>query len=324
MKKRENWIDILRSLAMLIVVMVHVYSKKSIFFTLTGPIMIPLFFYISGYVFNTSKTVPQFYCGVVKRVLIPYLFFSLVPVRVVVNFFNGRSETAIQLLWDSLTGKIFWFIPCLIITESLMLIQHKLFRTEKQVLISLASVVILAFAIRDCEAMRLFCFDSSLLCLLFMNIGWFFKKYNDSISQRASVVIGGGLAIYLASVVISFVFYPGEYIDVHLNHYYNYFLNILCCGSACVGLALIFKRCTFESKSWAPVLAVGRYTLVIYLLHGHVYPAIIKLAGVIIRIDRSNFLHVLIVSILSCTVCTIVAFCVEKICPALVGTKRKM
>lgn len=55
MNSRKEWIDGLRALAMLIVMTWHIsngINSQWLFSLITAPIMIPLFFSITGYVFN--------------------------------------------------------------------------------------------------------------------------------------------------------------------------------------------------------------------------------------------------------------------------------
>lgn len=55
MKKRENWIDIVRAIAMLFVVIGHSYGKSgTVYYVLTGPIKMPLFYIVSGYFLNVN------------------------------------------------------------------------------------------------------------------------------------------------------------------------------------------------------------------------------------------------------------------------------
>ena len=58
MNSRKEWIDGLRALAMLIVMTWHIsngINSQWLFSLITAPIMIPLFFSITGYVFNDCE-----------------------------------------------------------------------------------------------------------------------------------------------------------------------------------------------------------------------------------------------------------------------------
>lgn len=53
-KKRIEWIDALRALAMVLVIYGHQVPDLTGFFVFTSPIIITLFFAITGYVFNEN------------------------------------------------------------------------------------------------------------------------------------------------------------------------------------------------------------------------------------------------------------------------------
>ena len=52
MGKRKAWIDALRALAIIMVVLGHQVKGEDAYFLFTSPVKMPLFFAISGYVFN--------------------------------------------------------------------------------------------------------------------------------------------------------------------------------------------------------------------------------------------------------------------------------
>ena len=49
---RLAWIDVLRALAIILVVFGHQVGGEIVFFLFTSPVKMPLFFAISGYVFS--------------------------------------------------------------------------------------------------------------------------------------------------------------------------------------------------------------------------------------------------------------------------------
>jgi len=51
-KRRQPWLDFLRGFAMLLVIWGHIAKTERMFYVFTGPFKMPLFFAITGYVFN--------------------------------------------------------------------------------------------------------------------------------------------------------------------------------------------------------------------------------------------------------------------------------
>ncbi len=56
MSNRKLWIDCLRGIAILFVLYGHLVQGWNDYFVFTSPIKIPLFFVITGYVFNHNRT----------------------------------------------------------------------------------------------------------------------------------------------------------------------------------------------------------------------------------------------------------------------------
>lgn len=77
MNSRKEWIDGLRALAMLIVMTWHIsngINSQWLFSLITAPIMIPLFFSITGYVFNDCEGNQKlFYTKLFKYLVFPWL-----------------------------------------------------------------------------------------------------------------------------------------------------------------------------------------------------------------------------------------------------------
>ena len=73
--KRKGWVDALRGMAIILVVYGHSAKGFSEYFLFTSPIKMPLFFAISGYVFNLTESYLNFLGEVKRRTsLIEYIF----------------------------------------------------------------------------------------------------------------------------------------------------------------------------------------------------------------------------------------------------------
>lgn len=76
--QRENWIDWAKALGILLVVMGHsVYASKDVT-SFIFVIHMPLFFFVSGYLFKTSRSWYEISISNVKTLLIPYIGFNII------------------------------------------------------------------------------------------------------------------------------------------------------------------------------------------------------------------------------------------------------
>ena len=119
--KRLEWLDALRGLAMVYVALGHCMPggmEKHIFILLTSPVKLPLFFAVSGYVFN-SRDGKQgaFFANLLRKIMIPSLVFVLCTLLIGLPK-RGLSHLATGF-WDFLSGELYWYIPACILGEIL-------------------------------------------------------------------------------------------------------------------------------------------------------------------------------------------------------------
>ncbi len=130
-KIRENWIDYARALAILFVIFGHLNRDLNVFFLLTSPIKIPLFFCVSGYLFKPNKyqSWKSFLSTQLKRVVFPYFLLSLMLqcATMLFSIRNGVSLDKVMLsITEVLSGEVLWFLPCLLFTEVYAYVLYKI------------------------------------------------------------------------------------------------------------------------------------------------------------------------------------------------------
>lgn len=129
--KRIAWVDIIKGIGIIIVVISHAYkdpnsSMLKIFYTFS----MPLFFFVSGYMFKEENNIKEHAKNKFYQLLIPYFsslilflpisiyffpahlnlfYYNSIPIDIG-RYFFGRSNAY------SITGSI-WFLPCLFFTQ---------------------------------------------------------------------------------------------------------------------------------------------------------------------------------------------------------------
>lgn len=139
---RKLWIDALRAIAMIFVVFGHQAQWCDAFFLYTTPIKIPLFFAITGYIFNprdgNQKT---FFKNWFTKLVFPYFCLATIPVLFYALFYG------VNYIWASwykmISGESYWFMPCLIIAEVIHFYVRKF--SHKQFYVALISLIIAFF-----------------------------------------------------------------------------------------------------------------------------------------------------------------------------------
>ena len=125
-RKRIDWVDYARGVGIILMVFGHsgfpIQVQKFIW-----SFHMPLFFFLSGMMYNSLKysRIKELIKRVVKTLIIPYVFFSIIVVLgyILLNYFQGFSITkdwgGIELVTDGWGGIALWFVPTLIFVQLL-------------------------------------------------------------------------------------------------------------------------------------------------------------------------------------------------------------
>lgn len=138
--KRENWIDWAKALGILLVVMGHSNYTYEDVGKMIFMIHMPLFFFISGYLFKTNKNYKELSLNSWKSLCIPYLLYNLIfavftagtrMIKMIVGGDVDWNFSFINPLWHTCWGVangIFdgptWFLLALIWCKYLTLALH--------------------------------------------------------------------------------------------------------------------------------------------------------------------------------------------------------
>ena len=120
-------IDIIKGIAILLVIMGHSFCQYPIDLSSTTPealqniirfAQMPVFFLASGFLFNRFEPYNLFISKKSKRIILPFIVFSLVSIAlriVAAPFSHSGSVPVANLFLDFLCGKVYWFLYALMI-----------------------------------------------------------------------------------------------------------------------------------------------------------------------------------------------------------------
>lgn len=318
-KKRKQWLDILRCLAIILVVFGHQVQWFGAYFAYTSPIKIPLFFAISGYLFNPRDLdTKRFIAAIFKKLVFPYLALAIIssvasiPITGIYTF-----EKNLQAIFS---GESFWFMPCLIIAEIIFYIQHKI-STNIRIIIVLS---ILCFIFGQ-WLYRLSIFNFAMVNIafqvqLYLLMGKIFRKYEGRIINIPLYVALPCIILYIILCFIGFKLGLTSTFDPHLSQYacmpYVLFLIFL-------GNTILFGLCP-RIAQWPSLLVfIGQNTLVVYLWAGWG----VSLLSVICRllklhIMEYNLFYAILSLISALCFCCICAVILNRYFPTLVGKSK--
>lgn len=262
--KRKDWVDILRALAMVLVVYGHQVQVWNEFFIFTSPIKIPLFFAISGYLFSTKGgDFKRFLYGWFRKLVVPYVALVTIPALFCIPVYG--FDSFVHTLQGMFSGNSYWFMPCLILGELLF---YAILHYGRTILVQ--SFIVISCFITGSMLFRyhLLAYGTMNIMLtvqVFLYIGHLYRIYENKLPISRGAAILSALSYVLLCTISRWLF-PDQSIDPHLVSYYNYPLCFFAINIGLIAVTII-ARCVSSYPKW--VVLIGQHTLLMYLWAGY-------------------------------------------------------
>lgn len=336
---RVSWIDTLRTISILSIVVFHTGRMPTLFKIYVTPVFMPVFFFMSGLFVKESirdKPFRSFIRTKAQRLLIPYLTFGIFSYILWVFFIGKIQGNAIpdNFILDFLINTLYgigghgwlrynvtlWFFPCLFITEIIFffLIRIPSRKVLGMVLFALSLFGYFYFDFFDVLFFRLpFGIDIAITAVVFYGTGYLFRSYvlDNSFKMWFSLpCVGIGALFYIVFLYVNqgSAFLIGDFGKSYLHFYMAAFSGIFFWLQIS---RLITPHVIFEE--------IGKNTLVIFPLHLLLFPFFTGTLVYIFKIPKATvdswyFLGILY-AILAIAVLIPVARGLNKYTPFLLG-----
>lgn len=269
-KQRKPWIDNLRGLAMILVLLAHTeiyYRGEIVNYNIYGVDCLIIFFFLSGYLmyreteFNLKNKVKS----VFRYIVLPYFIFTIalaLPKSIVYGASLDIKETA----RDIIMGNGSWFVAALALSE--LIFSTVLYLSKKNTKCLWATAII-AFPLSiymSYSPMPLFWqADNALQALLFITIGYTYHKYEallDKYNKPLTIILLFALLLLLKW--LEYIYGTKMIVwRIDINNYPLFLADTIVCA---IMMTMIFKRLPdFPLLNWT-----GRHTLVYYFFCGGV------------------------------------------------------
>ena len=266
---RIQWIDIAKGLGILLVVFGHSGFPLVIQWWIYSFHM-PLFFILSGLLFNPSKykNLWEFLTKKSKGLVFPYVFFSTITLLVLVFIYHdNRFLDVAKNGWE---GSALWFIPVLLFTELIYYILES-FLNAIFLYIALICFALLGWYFSDVRIQLLYNFEVVLTAIAFYGIGHLFSKaINKLLSNNNWKLIM--ISIICLTFNIIFCYLNNVKLDLAVNEVgilpYTYISAL--CGFLAIAAASSFieKNFFFEKITFKSILIyLGSNSIVILGIH---------------------------------------------------------
>lgn len=336
MEKRIDWIDSLKGIGILLVMLAHTnIPEKWKIFILT--FHMPLFFFISGFLFNPKKYNNTL--GFLKKklfgLIIPYFFLSIILYFYWIVFENRYfSPTNIDIFrpiagifygvnqYDFMPmNDVLWFIPCLFVVELLFYFINKYSKNDYEILIFLVLSSILGYLCMNHLKVRLpWSIDTALSALPFYGVAYLISKNKVKsvlVSLQSRIVL-----IMVCFYVTLKISYINGLVAMVGNLYKNFFYFYI---GAFIGIILAANIAKFIKKIKF-IKFLGVNSLFILAFHTRFYRVItystVKFLNRTFGIIQQSMLWGLVYVILTILVAIPLIMFINKYIPFLVGKKK--
>lgn len=219
-KDRNEYLDWLKGFAIILVVLGHCWLLDNGLFWFIYRFHMPLFFCISGYLFNGKRKYKNFLKNKIKTVMVPYIIFFIVSYLITTFLFNEDINLLYGLKYMLLNGRYcsivsnwaIWYLPLFFIASNIFYFFLKI----KNNIIKYIIVIILFFATVPLNTYFYEVFTDSFIpftlqalspALFFMSLGYFAKKTKIKIKNKKFIklipvastllfILGISLSIY--------------------------------------------------------------------------------------------------------------------------------
>lgn len=269
-QSRVLWLDVLKGICMLLIVLSHsnsphIYSR---FYT---PCFLSGFFFASGYTIKTDINFKDYFLHKLQGLMYPFLTLGCINAIIAIIFEGDKiGDRAMYLLslegkWDDL-----WFIPCLFSAEiiywfvvRLSSVRHS---SEKKhlVCILISYIITLLGLLYKAKIGHplVWQFENACVCVIFIALGDAFRAVEKEIALKTNIYkhVFISLIIYVAIVLV----YDNA-VSVHDVKYQSWTVYFV---SALVGIMLLYYVSVTICKLYVHVMEIltyiGQNTLVFY------------------------------------------------------------
>ena len=270
MSRRLQWIDIAKGMGIIFVFFGHIRFEPRIQL-ITYSFHIPLFFFLSGYVFSNKDRVKNFLMKKLKGIMIPYyvlggILFVTIQLTHQITLYPqdvGKMNVFWQYVFQFRFGTL-WYITVLFILNILLYMLLWISEDDKYLIICTIFIALVGSIYNYFVNIHLyFCLDIVPMAFPFFSIGYLTKKHNlfkkiNNINIIAYFLLTVS-AIFLAAVNVKL---SNQRVDIDAGKYGNYVLFYT------TALIFIFIIISLSMHVKSKLLEyIGRNSMLYYSLH---------------------------------------------------------
>ncbi len=328
--KRDQSLDIMKGIGILLVVFAHVYHKSGIVYLFH----MPLFFILSGAAMTYSASGYSLKKKF-KTLLVPYFVFSLLCFAYwafVESRFRPMHDAAICEWWTGANVKlqqfvniftainsksafvyniVLWFLPCLFMAE---LVYSRIKDTKAEWIVD-AICVIACYVLVSNSAGFVWCFGEAIVAVPLLSLGN--KAYRPLMNILKRNIAKAAMVVVASVLVFASLYLLGNpHTDMAHNLIPHEFYPVAIAGSLCV-ITLSWQIDGFAVRGGQILAYLGRNSLIVMCVHEPLKRVVLMLVSKCISMPTDMMRDSFLISV-GCTI-FVVAVCI----PIVEATNRK-
>ena len=316
--EREYFVDIWKGIGMTLVIIGHITSFMPLG-TYIQSFHMPLFFFVSGYLFNSNKylTFKSFINNKFWKLLFPYLFFYIITYLywvIIEKQFRGNLGGADSEWYKPIIGLIYgsevngtmihngvlWFIPCLFTTETLFYFIIQKVKTKIGIFFSILSFLIIGklFILNNLTNFP-WGISISFVAIFIYGIGYISKN----LVKHLKNIRLNNIFIIILTIILQYIVIPKNVFIVMMNSNYGnilYFIIEAFAGTLLfMSISILINRNSFLEY-------IGRNSILFLAFHQPIKRGIIYLLSKIIHIPLSEIRENIICTLIALSLTIII------------------
>lgn len=279
-KKRVVFLDVAKAIGIFLVVLGHAYPPSGVV-KLIYAFHMPLFFFISGYLFSFDKypSAGRFFKTKALHLLVPYFFLNVISylfwLLVSRNF--GIDNAISVPVYKPLIGMLYgngiddflhhcvplWFLICLFVVECLFYVAFKNVRYKLLLLVAFA---VIGYLDHYFKIVRLpWSINIAFTAIVFYGAGNLFKNYLNKLLATKTWLLAASALVLIA--VMGLIATRNGVPDMNGRIYNNYLFFIVGAFSGTVAVLLFSKLVEIRFGRVSAIEFLSMNTLVILGFH---------------------------------------------------------
>lgn len=329
-KKRIEWIDYARAIAIILVIVGHAIPEYNLDMENMRIIIysmhMPIFFILSGYTFHfdENKKLKDIFIKKVKRLLIPYIGFCfLITICHFAEVLILHRESKFFAFFMSVDGIVntlcmtiksaysnLWFLPCILVAECLLYLVFKYVKKDKYraIFCVVPSIIVLALGIKQYLPALPFCFETALFSLFYLYFGYILNKRKILNIKNNCIMYISGIIFIIVSVISIYC------LEMKAPSFYNLQIQnpIIFLVTSITGSVFIMTVCQkIKNQNW--LQHIGKNTLYIYGLHFIAQNMIGIVVGIFPNITKLSYVFIIMSTVCNLVICFIIIFGIEQL-----------